>query len=143
MHRRGGGNILPTGSRPPRAADIIAAGSTTTPNNGEAPKTEPPAPKRMTKRESTTHLIFWLISFPKRSLLPGLRIPVLVNVAWASVVAYMYSKGMFTQFDATAHTYVGGPLGFLLAFRCSAGLARCDSGREVSVVRERYIQVSK
>ena len=95
------------------------------------PPTIQPAAMKV-KRESTSHLLFWLVSWPPRTRLPGLRLPVFLNVIWTSLVVYCYSRGFIPTLDASAHTYVGGPLGFLLAFRCSSGLARTDKGREVS-----------
>jgi len=104
----------------------------------------PPASNKATpekqKKESTSNIMYWFVTYPKRTLLPGLRIPVLVNIVWSWVLAYAYGRGLFTALDASPHTYVGGPLGFLLAFRCSSSLSRCDKGREVSATASDHRQ---
>ena len=89
-------------------------------------------PKSMgVNRESGSNFVFWIFTWPRRELLPGVRGPVIINLIWTLLTIKLYQEEMFTSLDATPHNLLAGALGFLLTFRASEGYSRCVEGRTV------------
>jgi len=92
--------------------------------------TLPPKPTGV-NRESGKHLLYWFFTWPVKELLPGVRVPVILNILWSWLVVQCYQEKMFLPLDATPHNFLAGALGFLLTFRASEGYSRCVEGRGV------------
>lgn len=83
--------------------------------------------------DSGANFLWWLITWPLRDLLPEVRLPTFMNMAWAAALCYMYKEKQMTSLalDPMPHNLLSGALGFFLTFRANEGYSRCVEARHV------------
>jgi hypothetical protein len=116
----------PRGMPPPSPSPVgatVAGGIPVSP-----PSEQSPSPEGTQYQDGFLH---WILSWPRESRLPSVRLPILMNMVSSALLAYLHHRGLVPALDGGPHGYVAGPLGFLLALRCGEGNSRCAQAREV------------